>query len=92
MKRLNKEIQDMGRERYWSSLRYYPVIFLHGLRKTMKKLGQDYCHTGHISKQEPIKQVTNLTTSFSLLGTNVWSFLDIINSYFRAQLTGQTET
>lgn len=53
----------------------------------MKKLGHDIRHTGQISKQEPIKQVTNLTTLFSLLGTNVWSFLDIINSYFRVYLT-----
>lgn len=58
----------------------------------MKKLGQDIRHMGQISKQEPIKQVTNLTTLFSLLGTNVWSFLDIINSYFCVYLSEQTET
>jgi hypothetical protein len=58
----------------------------------MKKRGQDIRHTGQISKQEPIKQVTNLTTLFSVLGTNVWSFLDIIDSYFRVCSTEQTET
>ena len=38
MKRLNKEMQNMGRKRYRSSLRYYPVIFLHGLSKLWRNL------------------------------------------------------
>ena len=47
---------NMGRKRYWSSERYNSAIFLHGLRKTTKKLGQGIWHTGQVSKQEPTKR------------------------------------
>jgi len=76
MKSLNKEMQNMWRERCCCTLRHYPVIFLRWLWKAMTKFVQDIRHTGQISKQEPIKQVTNLTTLFILLGTKVRSFLD----------------
>jgi hypothetical protein len=54
--------EGCGLKRRWPSLRYYPSIFLEGLRKTMKNLSQDnQSQTQYLNPRPPEYEAGVLT-------------------------------
>jgi hypothetical protein len=52
-----------GRKGLWPNLRYYPCVYLEGLRETMKRLSQDSWSPGRdLNLGPPIYEAGVLTT------------------------------